>query len=122
MRSSPFDHRPLRELGRALREVLGADDNRAFVARVMREVRAIDVTRLGSDWMEVLGSWAGPGLVAAAAVVVLAVGVTISGTGPAPVQGAEAEDVLEPLAEASVLTLASSPPEVEFFLVSQPQR
>jgi hypothetical protein len=122
MRSSPFDHRPLRELGRALREVLGADDNRAFVTRVMREVRAIDVRRFGSDWMEVLGSWAGPGLVAAAAVVAVAVGLTISGTGPAPVERAMAEDVLEPVMEASLLTLAPGPPEVEFFLVTQPQR
>ncbi len=53
---------------------------RVFVARVMAEIRALDVRRFRSDWWEVLGAWARPGL-AAAALVALTMGLTISSQG-----------------------------------------
>ncbi len=122
MRTSPFDHRPLRDLGKTLREVLGAGDNRAFVARVMAEVRAVDIRRLRGDWWKVLGAWARPGLVAAAALVALAVGLTLATAPPAPVQQATAEEALRAATEASVLTVAADPPDVGFLLAAFPER
>ena len=122
MRSSPFDHRPWRELGRALRDVLDPSDNRTFVARVMEEIRAVDVRRLGNDWWAVLGAWARPGLMAAAALAALAVGLTISADTTAAVEEITAEDALRATAETSVLTLAADPPDVEFILAVRPER
>ncbi len=123
MRNSPFDHRPLWDLGKALRQVLEAGDNRAFVARVMAEVRALDIRRLRGDWWEVLGAWARPGLVVAAALVALAVGLTLA-TGPTGlvVQQATAEEALRAETDASVLTVAADPPDVGFILAAFPER
>jgi hypothetical protein len=121
MRSSPFDHKPLRDLGRALREVLDAGDNRAFVARVMEEVRAFDIRQVGNDWWEILGAWARPGLAAAAATVVLAVGWTLANGSAAPANEITAEDALRATTEASVLTVAAEPPDVEFILAAFPE-
>jgi hypothetical protein len=122
MKSSPFDHKPIRDLGRALREVLDAGDNRAFVARVMEEVRAFDVRRLGSDWWEILGAWARPGLAAAAVLMALAVGLTVAGGTTSTVDEITAEDALRATTEASVLTVAAEPPDVEFILAAYPER
>ena len=122
MRTSPFDHRPLRDLGKTLREVLEAGDNRAFVARVMAEVRAVDIRRLRGDWWKVLGAWARPGLVAAAALVALAVGLTLATAPTAPVQQATAEEALRAATEASVLLVAADPPDVGFLLAAFPER
>ena len=123
MRNSPFDHRPLWDLGKALREVLEAGDNRAFVARVMAEVRTLDIRRLRGDWWEVLGAWARPGLVAAAALVVLAVGSTFA-TAPTGfvVQQPTAEEAIRAETEASVLTEAADQPDVGFILAAFPER
>ncbi len=122
MRNSPFDHRPLRDVGTALRELLEAGDNRAFVARVMAEVRALDMRRLRGDWWEVLGAWARPGLVAAAALVALAVGLTLSAPPTGPVQQATADDALQAATEVSVLTVAADPPDVAVILAAFPER
>ena len=122
MRNSPFDHRPLRDLGTALREVLDAGDHLAFVARVMAEVRALDIRRLRGDWWEVLGAWARPGLVAAAALVALAVGLTIATAPTGPVRQATAEEALRAETEASVLTVTADPPDVGFILAAVPER
>ena len=122
MRTSPFDHRPLRDLGKTLREVLETDDNRAFVARVMVEVRALDMRRLRGDWWKVLGAWARPGLLAAAALVALAVGLTLATAPTAPVRQATAEEALRAATEASVLTVAVDPPDVGFLLAAFPER
>lgn len=122
MRNSPFDHRPLRDVGTALRELLEAGDNRAFVARVMAEVRALDMQRLRGDWWEVLGTWARPGLVAAAALVALAVGLTLSAAPAGPVQQATADDALRAATEVSVLTVAAAPPDVAVILAAFPER
>ncbi len=122
MRHSPFDHRPWRNLGRVLREVLEAGDNRAFVARVMAEIRALDVRPFRSDWWEVLGAWARPGLAAAAALVALTIGLTISSRTSGAVAETTADDALQASTEASVLTLAANPPDVGFILGTFPER
>ncbi len=122
MRNSPFDHRPLWDLGKALREVLEAGDDRAFVARVMAEVRVLDLRLRRSDWWEVLGTWARPGLVAAAALAALAVGLTLATAPAASVQPATAEEALRAETESSVLTVAADPPDVGFILAAFPER
>ncbi len=122
MRNSPFDHRPLRDVGTALRELLEAGDNRAFVARVMAEVRALGMRRLRGDWWEVLGAWARPGLVAAAALVALAVGLTLAAAPAGRVQQATADDALQAATEVSVLTAAADPPDVAVILAAFPER
>ena len=123
MRHSPFDHRPWRDLGRVLREVLEAGDNRVFVRRVMAEIRALDVRPLRSDWWEVLGAWARPGLAAAAALVALTIGLTItSRTSGAVEETTTADDALQASTDASVLTVAANPPDVGFLLATFPER
>ncbi len=125
MRHSPFDHKPWRYLGKVLREVLEAGDNRVFVARVMAEIRALDVRPFRSDWWEVLGAWARPGLAAAAALVALTIGLTISSrtTGATgAVAETTADDALQASTEASVLTVAANPPDVGFILATFPER
>ncbi len=122
MRHSPFDHRPWRNLGRVLREALAAGDNRVFVARVMAEIRALDVRPFRSDWWEVLGAWARPGLAAAAAVVALTIGLTISSRTSGAVVETTADDALQASTEASVLTLAANLPDVGFILGTFPER
>ncbi len=122
MRHSPFDHRPWRDLGRVLREVLEAGDNRVFVARVMAEIRALDVRPLRSDWWEVLGAWARPGLAAAAALVALTIGLAISSRTMGAAAETTADDALQASTEASVLTVAANPPDVGFILATFPER
>ena len=122
MRHSPFDHRPWQDLGRVLREVLDAGDNRVFVARVMAEIRALDVRPFRSDWLEVLGAWARPGLAAAAALVALTIGLTISSRTTVAVAETTANDALQASTEASVLTVAANPPDVGFLLATFPER
>ena len=122
MRRSPFDHRPWRDLGRVLREVLEAGDNRVFVARVMAEIRALDVRPFRSDWWEVLGAWARPGLAAAAVLVALTIGLTISSRTTGAVEETTADDALQASTEASILTVAANPPDVGFILATFPER
>lgn len=72
MKESPsFDHRPDPELGAALRAALEPrDPQAAFVARVMaRYDDALE--RSSTATLEVLASWFRPGMVAAAAALVL---------------------------------------------------
>ena len=67
MRVSPFDHRPDRELGRALKSVLSGADEETFVQRVLERVAEMRGNGSpGLAWWEVLDVWARPGLVAAA--------------------------------------------------------
>ena len=122
MRHSPFDHRPWRDLGRALREVLDAGDSRVFVARVMAEIRALDVRPFRSNWWEVLGTWARPGLAAAAALVALTIGLAISSRSTGAAEETTADDALQASTEASVLTVAANPPDVGFILAAFPER
>jgi len=122
MRHSPFDHRPWQDLGRVLREVLDAGDNRVFVTRVMAEIRALDVRPFRSDWLEVLGAWARPGLAAAAALVALTIGLTISSRTTVAVAETTANDALQASTEASILSVAANPPDVGFLLATFPER
>ena len=68
-----FDHRPDPELGAALRAALEPrDDHAAFVARVMAYYdNALD--RSSVAMFDVLASWFRPGMVAAAAALVLGI-------------------------------------------------
>ncbi len=85
MRLSPFDHRPDRELGKALKSVLSGADEDAFVQRVLNRVAEMqEGGSLGLAWWEVLDTWARPGLVAAtlgliAGVMIWAGGLTFGG-------------------------------------------
>jgi hypothetical protein len=72
MTESPsFDHKPDRELGAALRAALEPkDDHSAFTARVMAQFdSALDRSSVAA--LDVLASWFRPGMVAAAAALVL---------------------------------------------------
>jgi hypothetical protein len=70
--TSPFDHRPDRQLGSALRKALTPAHHREFVEQVVaRARRQLMDARSTSPW-EVLGSWSRPGLAAAVAMTVLA--------------------------------------------------
>jgi hypothetical protein len=74
MSESPsFDHRPDPELGAALRAALEpADDQSVFLARVMAQYdNALD--RSSVAMFDVLASWFRPGMVAAAAALVLGI-------------------------------------------------
>ena len=72
MKESPsFDHRPDPELGAALRAALEPrDDHAAFVARVMAQYDSA-LERSSVAMFDVLASWFRPGMVAAAAALVL---------------------------------------------------
>jgi hypothetical protein len=72
MNESPsFDHRPDPELGAALRAALEPkDDPAAFVARVMGRYDAA-LERSSVATFDVLASWFRPGMVAAAAALVM---------------------------------------------------
>jgi len=72
MNESPsFDHRPDPELGAALRAALEPKDNQAaFVARVMAQYDTA-LERSSVAMFDVLASWFRPGMVAAAAALVL---------------------------------------------------
>jgi len=74
MTESPsFDHRPDPELGAALRAALEpADDQSVFVARVMAQYDHA-LARSSVAMFEVLASWFRPGIVAAAAALVLGI-------------------------------------------------
>jgi hypothetical protein len=71
MKESPsFDHRPDPELGALLRAALEPRDDRAFVARVMAQYdNALERSSVAA--LDVLASWFRPGMVAAAAALVL---------------------------------------------------
>jgi hypothetical protein len=85
MKLSPFDHRPDRELGKALESVLSGADEAAFVRRVLNRVAEMqEGGSLGLAWWEILDTWARPGLVAAAlgliaGVMIWAGGLTFGG-------------------------------------------
>lgn len=72
MKESPsFDHRPDPELGAALRAALEPrTDDAAFVRRVMAQYdNALDRSSVAT--LDVLASWFRPGMIAAAAALVL---------------------------------------------------
>ncbi len=82
MKASAFDHRPDRELGKALRAILSAEDDAAFSSRVVDRVveLRVQVPSSGEPW-EILSRWAGPGLAAAALGLVAGAVIWVSGVG-----------------------------------------
>ena len=118
---SPFDHRPDKSLGRALKELLTPDDHRAFVTKIV--VRAEREFRGAPTWAspwEVLSAWARPGLAAAVIVMIVALlGLPLrSGR---DVQEATVDDALGRAAESEEqLTILHSPtpPDVNVVLAS----
>lgn len=106
---SPFDHSPDPAFGDALREVLGVEDDAAFVRAVL------EGTRVPEPWWEVLGDWARPGV--AAALLLVAVGSFLLGrlVAPAPVDVAGG-DVLQAGFEVSSLFADGATPNVETLL------
>jgi|GEM_PF-1336802 len=116
--NSPFDHRPDRALGRALRDLLSPEDHRAFVTRVIHAAQLQFRGPTGPSWWDILGAWLRPGLVAA----VLIAGVAWIGAQPRQESGS-ATLADAPLADAgnveeTAWALALDPPDVDVVLVS----
>lgn len=112
---SPFDQqRPDAQLGDALRQLLSASDNAAFVRRVLAEVDATGA----ATWWGVLGGWARPAI-AAALVLFALVGFWIGRTWNAPIP-ASYEDPLSGVAAtaggAPSLFDSSAPPSMDVLL------
>ena len=102
----PFDHRPDRVLGDALRGALDPGDAAGFIARVLARA---DQLRAGS-WDVVLARWARAG-VAAAMLIALAAGYLVgrSAATTTPARSSVADALLAPATQA---------PEVELVLAS----
>ncbi|MGH7522272.1 MAG: hypothetical protein ACREMI_13440 [Gemmatimonadales bacterium] len=122
--SQPFDHRPDPDLGAALRDALDPQgDQSAFVARVMAQYdTALD--RASIPTLDILASWFRPGIVAAAAALVL--GLLFGRTVWAP--AAETESIEAAMAPAegpglAALVTAQDPPDasVVFTSLVEPQ-
>ncbi len=119
MRPSAFDHRPLRDLGGALREFLQPLDDQEFVDRVMAAARVGDRSLFRGDGWEVLSGWVRPGLAAAAAIIVLAMAVSISIGTRGPVYVVTIDDALQAptaLTAPSLLVASPNPPDVDIVL------
>jgi hypothetical protein len=119
MRPSAFDHRPLRDLGAALREFLQPLDNQDFVDRVMAVARVGDRSLFRGDGWEVLSGWARPGLAAAAAIIVLAMAVSLSMGTRGPAYVVTIDDALQAPTAAtapSLLVASPNPPDVDIVL------
>ena len=116
---SPFDHRRDAELGKALRDLLTPEDHDAFVMQVVQAARSHFVSgQAPLGWWDVLGAWARPGLVAAAALAVIAVFGMRSATTLPPDYAALDNAIEEPApsGEATPLLLGPEPPDVEIVL------
>ena|SRR6267378_7244056 len=125
MTESPsFDSRPDPELGAALRAALEPqDDHSAFVARVMAQYDTA-LNRSSVAMFDVLASWFRPGMVAAAAALVLGFlfGRTIIDrtTGPESIDAAMAP--IEGPGLAALVTAEDPPdPSVVFTSLVEPQ-
>lgn len=111
----PFDHRPDRALGSALRAALAGDGEPAFVARVLARVG-----RPLAYW-EVLASWSRAGITAAAATGLLA-SILVGRSIAAP--AAPDPDLLASAATASarLLVAAPRPPDPGVVLAATSER
>ena len=108
MTHSEFDHSPDPALGAALRDVLGVDDDPAFVRRV--------TARLGTDtWWQVLGTWARPGMVAA--LLLVAAGSFLFGRALVPAASDVALDVPAVVGSISSLLGDDRAPNLDQVLV-----
>lgn len=119
MTESPsFDHRPDPELGAALRAALEPkDDHPAFVARVMAQYDAA-LERSSVAMFDVLASWFRPGMVAAAAALVL--GILFGRTMLQPSDPASIDAALAPLEGPGLAALvtAQDPPDASVVFTS----
>lgn len=112
--TSPFDHEPDRELGRALRAILASDDDAAFTERVLAV--APWPQQGAGDWWEVLGTWSRPGL-AAAMLLAAAAGFWLGrSTGPTPQLGLE--EALLPRVTTAALDTVNAPPDMDVILAA----
>ena len=113
--TSPFDHEPDRELGRALRSLLSGPggDDAAFAQRVLA---VAPWPQLGANWWDVLGSWSRPGLAAAVLLAALA-GFWLGRTsGVSPQLGME--EALLPRVTSAVLDTMNTPPDMDVVLAA----
>ncbi len=118
MTTSPFDHNPDPEVGEALRESLAMRGEGAFVRRVRAAAEPVFGEPNG-QWWSVLGSWARPGLVAAAGLAAAALLWTGLRQGT-PLPGSLANPIVELADEMPVpLWLADqTAPDVDVVLAS----
>jgi hypothetical protein len=105
--TSPFDHEPDRELGRALRTLLNSRDDAAFTQRVLAVASWPQPG--ASDWWEVLSAWARPGL--AAAVLLAAVAGFWLGRSTSATPQLGLEEALLPGVTAAALDTVNTPPD-----------
>jgi hypothetical protein len=116
--ASPFDHRPDKVLGKALRELLTPADHQAFVAEVVASARRQIAGTPAPNFWDILGAWMGPGLVAAAALVL----ATLAGMqGGGSVDYVTIDDELSNLfqtPEERAMMFAPAPPDADVVLVS----
>jgi hypothetical protein len=105
-------------LGETLKEILSAPDDAAFARRVMAQVPQ---TIVYESWWEVLGSWAGPGLAAAVAVIA-AVSVMLSRTPVEIPQVDEPVAVAETLSNAGTMLASGSLPDFQIEMVLGEER
>jgi hypothetical protein len=113
MKLSPFDHRQDRELGDALRSALSGRDEAAFVRSVVASA-ALQQERVdaGGDWLDILGAWARPGLVAAA-IGMAAATILWWGGAQDPFNGETLlTDPLQASVEIPAAFLAAQPPDL----------
>ncbi len=117
--TTPFDHRPDPVLGSALREALAADNDAAFVARVLAQAG-----RPAEAHWDVLAAWARAGI-AAAAVAALIAGILV-GRGMSAASSTPTASVDELLAAAAgpsgALVTSPQPPDASVLLVSAEER
>jgi len=100
---SPFDHRPDAALGRVLREALTADDNEAFVARVIAAAPLCAVE--SGDWWQVLTGWARPAMVAVLLAVTVALALWVRGLSSATdIAGGGVDDPLRGVGDPASLS------------------
>ncbi len=120
MKVSPFDHRPDRELGKALRAILSSEDDAAFASRVVARMADSTVGRVPVDeWWEVLNLWARPGLVAAAIGLAAAVTILLGGVSGSPASVAVLGDPLEVAGETVIppaFLATTQPPDLNELL------
>lgn len=121
MKESPsFDHRPDAELGAALRAALEPEDTQAaFVARVMaRYDDALERSSVAT--LDVLASWFRPGMVAAAAALVLGFLFGRSVFQVAPSDPASIEAAMAPIEGSGLAALvtAQDPPDASVVFTS----
>lgn len=118
---SPFDHRPDRELGAALRRALDAGDDAAFVRQVVAAADSLLAGRIAADtWWGVLSAWARPSVAAALALLVAATLWLLSASAQGEAE-VTLEDALRPADEtdaSALLVVGLTPPELDAILAA----